>query len=416
MGKDQRGSDRRSRGALSALRVPNYRRYFFGQAVSLSGTWMQVAAQSWLVLRLTRSSTDVGIVVALQALPVLLIGPYGGVVADRVDKRRQMTVLQALMGIQAVVLGLLTVFNAVDFAAVCVLAFALGLNVAFELPSRQAFVSEMVGLDDVANAVSLNAVLINAARVIGPAVAGLVIALTSVGVCFLVNGVTFVAVVYSFVTMDRDAMVARPHRSTGGGQLVEGLRYVRGIKELWVPIAMMTMIGTLMYEFPVTLPVLATRSFHGGSRTFGFMYAAMGVGAMIGGFYSAKRRRTGLRAVIMAALAFGAAGLFAGLAPQIGLEYVALLVVGVTSVTFMTTGNSTVQVSAEAAMRGRVMSLWSVAYQGTTPIGGPAIGVIMAAANARVGLVIGATACFGAALIGSFAVRRTPRTSESLVQ
>lgn len=238
-----------SRRTFSALSVDNYRRYFAGQATSLVGTWMQSVAQSWLVYTLTRSSTDLGLVVALQALPVLLLGPYAGVVADRVDKRRLMVVLQALMGVQALALGVLSVTHAVHFWQVCLLAVVLGLNNTFENPARQAFVLEMVGPDQLRNAVSLNSTMVNAARAVGPAVAGLLIATAGVGVCFLINAASFVAVVASLVTMDLSKLDPSPPAGRSKGQLREGLRYVGREPRLLFPLVMMGIVGTLAYEF-----------------------------------------------------------------------------------------------------------------------------------------------------------------------
>ena len=217
-----------SQRTFSSLSVPNYRRYFTGQAISLVGTWMQTTAQAWLVLTLTGSATDLGLVVALQTLPVLLLGPYGGVIADRVDKRRLMILLQSLMGVQALVLAVLTLTHTVTFTDVCILAVVLGLNNCFENPSRQAFVLEMVGTDDLRNAVSLNSTLVNAARAVGPAVAGLLIATVGTGWCFAVNALSFVAVVTSLATMDRAQLRPAPPTARGRGQLREGFRYVAG--------------------------------------------------------------------------------------------------------------------------------------------------------------------------------------------
>jgi MFS family permease len=188
---------------FASLAIPNYRRYISGQAISLVGTWMQVAAQAWLVLSITHSATTLGLIVALQTLPVLLLGPYGGVIADRVDKRRLMVILQAMMGVQALILGVLTVTGAIELWEISVLALLLGLNNAFENPARQSFMLEMIGAENLRNAVSLNSVLVNVARSIGPAVAGILIATVGEGVCFLVNAASFVAVIASLVTFDR---------------------------------------------------------------------------------------------------------------------------------------------------------------------------------------------------------------------
>jgi MFS family permease len=391
---------------FSALAIPNFRRYFYGQSTSLVGTWMQSVAQSWLVYTLTHSSTALGFVIALQTLPVLVLGPYGGVIADRVDKRRLMIVLQSMMGIQALVLGLLTVTHIVRFWELCVLAVVLGLNNTFENPARQSFVLEMVGGEQVRNAVSLNSTMVNAARAVGPAVAGLLIASVGVGVCFLVNAASFIAVVYSLTSMDKSAL--RPSVPTGRekGQLREGFRYVAREPRIGVPLLMMAIVGTLAYEFQVTLPVVAKQTFHGGATTYGFLTAAMGAGAVIGGLVTATRGRTGLRTLTMAGALFGVMILLASVSPVLAAEFVALAAVGWTSVTFLATGNSTLQLESEPTMRGRVMSLWAVAFLGSTPVGGPLIGWIVAAASARVGLAVGGAACLVAAAIGLFAMSR----------
>ncbi len=268
------------RRTFSALSVSNFRRFFFGQSVSMIGTWMQTVAQSWLVYTLTHSATALGFVVALQTLPILVLGPYAGVIADRVDKRKLMIVLQTFMGVQALVLGLLAVTHVVRFWEVCVLAVVLGLNNTFENPARQSFVLEMVGSDELRNAVSLNSTMVNAARAIGPAAAGVLIATVGEGVCFLVNAASFAAVVYSLVSMDK--LTLQPTTPTGRhkGQMREGFRYVAHEPRLGIPLVMMALVGTLAYEFQVTLPVIAKQTFHGGPATYGFLTASMGVGAV----------------------------------------------------------------------------------------------------------------------------------------
>jgi MFS family permease len=394
------------RVTFAAFAIPNYRRYISGQSVSLIGTWMQMAAQSWLVLTITGSATTLGLIVALQTLPVLLLGPYGGVIADRVDKLRLMTVLQVAMGVQALVLGVLTVTGSVRLWEIGVLAALLGLNNAFENPARQSFMLEMVGPENLRNAVSLNSVLVNVARVIGPAIAGILIATVGEGVCFLVNAASFVAVVASLKMLDRATLTPSVPSPRAPGQLREGLRYVRRTPELGVPLLMMALAGALAYEFQVTLPVMARQGLHAGATAYGFMTAAMGVGAVVGGLFVANKGRTGLRPLVLAASAFGVVLLFAALAPNLPIEIVALAFVGGASISFMSTGNSTLQLTAAPGMRGRVMSLWFVAFQGSTPIGGPIVGWVMAQAGARAGLGLGGITCLLVALLGLLAVRR----------
>jgi MFS family permease len=394
------------RTTFAALEIPNYRTYIGGQAISLIGTWMQMAAQAWLVLTISHSAGALGIIVALQTLPVLLLGPYGGVVADRVDKRRLMIALQAAMGVQAAILAALTLSGSVQLWQIGLLALLLGLNNAFENPARQAFMLEMVGTDKLRNAVSLNSVLVNVARTIGPAVAGLLIASAGEGWCFLLNAVSFVAVIASLLRLDTAQINPSPPNGREPGQLREGLRYVRSTPELAVPLVMMALVGALAYEFQVTLPVMAERALHAGAAGYGFMTAAMGVGAVMGGLLVAARGRTGVPMLVAASTAFGVLLALAAGAPGLDTELVALALVGGASIAFMSSGNSTLQLRAAPEMRGRVMSLWFVAFQGSTPIGGPIVGWVIGWAGARAGLGLGAVTCLVAALLGLLVMRR----------
>jgi len=393
------------RRTFSALAVPNFRLFFLGQSTSLVGTWMQSVAQSWLVFTVTHSATAIGFVLALQTLPVLILAPYGGVIADRVNKRRLLIVLQSLMGLQALVLGLLAVTHVVVFWEICVLAIILGLNNCFETPARQAFMLEMVGSEQVRNAVSLNSTMVNAARAVGPAIAGLLIATVGVGVCFLVNAASFIAVVASLTSMDPTALQPSPPAHRARGQLREGLGYVARAPRLWVPLLMAGMVGMLAYEFQVTLPVVAKQTFGGNAATYGFLTAAMGFGAVFGGLMTAARGRPGIRTMTIAGTGFGVAMLCVALAPSLAIAFVAMGVTGFAAITFMATGNSTLQLEARPSMRGRVMALWAVAFMGSTPVGGPLIGWVVEAAGARAGIAVGAASCFVAAGIGLFAIR-----------
>ncbi len=390
---------------FSSLSNPNYRKFFYGQTTSLVGTWMQTTAQSWLVFTLTHSATDIGLVVALQTLPVLLLGPYGGVIADRVDKRRLMIVLQSFMGVQAAILAVLSLTHVVNYVDVCVLAVVLGLNNCFENPSRQAFVLEMVGVENLRNAVSLNSTMNNVARAVGPAVAGIIIAAVGEGWCFALNAASFVAVVASLVAMDRTQLTPSVPTARAKGQLREGLRYVARTPALAIPLVMMAIVGMLAYEFQVTLPIVAGTVFHGSSTIYGVLMAAMGVGAIVGGLWTAARGKTGVRAMIRAALVFAVVMSFAALAPVLAVELVALGLVGFASVSFLSMANSTLQLGTDPQMRGRVMALWAVAFLGSTPVGGPVIGWVTSEFGARTGLGVGAASCLLAAAIGWLAVR-----------
>jgi MFS family permease len=401
------------RVTFAALSIPNYRRYFAGQSISLIGTWMQMTTQAWLVLSLTHSSTALGVVVALQTVPVLLLGPYGGVIADRVDKRKLMIVLQSAMGLQALALGLLAVTGVVRVWEIGVLAAILGLNNAFENPSRQSFMLELVGPEHLRNAVTLNSVLVNVARSIGPAVAGILIATVGDGVSFLVNAASFVAVVASLITMDTTALSPVEPMRRARGQLREGLRYVRSRPQLAVPLIMMGVAGCLTYEFQVSLPVMADRGLDVGATGFGFMTGAMGVGAVFGGLLVAARGNTGLRPLVMASFGFAVALAVATLAPNLAIELIALALAGAASISFMSTGNTTLQLNSAPEMRGRVMSLWFVAFQGSTPIGGPVIGATMAIVGPRAGLGVGALTVLFVGIGGLIALQRLPAARRS---
>lgn len=396
------------RESFAVLRVPNFRLYFAGQSVSLIGTWMQVVAQSWLVLQLTGSGTVLGLVVAAQFLPVLLAGPYGGLIADRADKRRLLMATQTALGGLALALGLLTVTHAVRLWMVVFLAVALGGVNAVDNPVRQAFVPEVVGAPLLREAVGLNSVMTNVARTVGPALAGVLIASVGVGVCFLANAISFVAVLLALHMMRTERLRPSPAVEKGPGQLVEGLRYVRGTAGLWAPLVMMALIGTLAYEFGVVLPLLARVGVHGDARTYGFMTSAMGLGSVAGGLAVAACGRAGVIPLVGAAAGFAAALAAAAVIVRLPVELVALFCVGVGATVFLATGTTTLQLVAEPSFRGRVMALWSVTFLGSTPVGGPVIGLVAQHFGPRAGLGVGAGACLVAAMVGLLALPHVP--------
>jgi MFS family permease len=391
---------------FASLDEPNYRRFFIGQAVSLTGTWMQSVALAWLVLELTHSPTWLGFAIALQFVPVLFLGPYGGVIVDRLDKRRLIIATQCAAGVQALVLGVLAVTGNASLAWVLVLSAASGLINVLDNPARQAFVREMVAADQVRNAVSLNAVLVNVARAVGPAVAGILIATIGVGVCFLINAASFAAAIIAFATMNTSTLNPSTPMARAPGQLRAGLAYVRRSPDLLVPLLMMALVGTLTYEFQVSLPALATETFGGDARSYGLITAAMGVGAVIGGLASAGRAATGIGPMATAAAAFGVTDLITALTPTAVWAGISLIAVGASSIWFLSLANATIQVSSSAAMRGRVMALWSVAFLGSTPIGGPLIGWVAETFSPRWALAVGAAAALAAAALGAVALRR----------
>ena len=391
----------RGRTFASLIASSNYRRFVVGQSISLVGTWMQMIGQSWLVLQLTGSATTLGIVAAVQTLPILLLSPYAGVLVDRRGKRRVLLITQMVMALLALTLGLLTLTHAVRLWMVMVIAGGLGLATCVDNPARQAFVPEIVGTDLVANAISLNSAMVNAARAVGPALGGVLIVSVGVAACFLFNTVSFVAVIIALATMKQELLHPAVTSVHAPGQLLEGLRYVRRTPRLLTPLLMMALIGALSYEFQVVLPVLAKNTFHGNADAYGFFTAAFGVGAVIGGLAVASRRPKGMRSVAVAAGAFGLTMMVAAVAPTLATEVLALATVGAGSVAFMSRGNTMLQLTADETMRGRVMALWAVAFLGTTPIGGPIVGYVAQHASPRWGLVLGGLAALTATALAA---------------
>jgi MFS family permease len=385
---------------FSSLNVRNYRWYFSGQSLSMIGTWMQTTTQSWLVFKLTGSGTALGVVVALQTLPILLFGPIGGTIADRFGKYRILFYTQGLAGVQAAVLAVLDLTGHLQLWEVYVMAAILGFVNMVDNPTRQTFIVEMVGRDELSNAVTLNSVMVNVARAIGPAVAGVLIAVVGTGWCFALNAASFVFVLAGLKMIDQRLLTPAPPAARGRGQILEGFRYVSRTPVLRNSLLMMAVVGMLAYEFQVSLPLVAKNTLGGGSALYGFLNSAMGIGAVVGGLISAGRTNHSARRLANTALCFGGVMLLAALAPDAATELVALLFVGAASVTFLSLGNSTLQLAAEPGMRGRVMSLWSVAFQGSTPIGGPVVGFIGGTLGARYSLGIGALAAAAAGVFG----------------
>jgi MFS family permease len=393
------------RRTFASLAVRNYRLYFIGQAISLSGTWMQSTAQAWLVLKLSGSGVDLGVVTACQTLPILVLGPVGGVVADRFGKYRILFWTQALAGLQALVLGVLVLSGGARLWMVYGLAILLGLINLVDNPTRQTFVQDMVGRDRVRNAVTLNSVLVNLARAIGPAVAGVLIATVGIGECFLANSVSFAFVLLALGLMRQDELAPSAPAARGRGQMRAGFAYVAHTPVLRNALLLMAVVGTLAYEFQVSLPLIAKYTFHGDATTYGTFTAFMGVGAVLGGLVAAGRRRRSKSAMAWSSLAFGLVMALASLAPDPLTERLALFLVGAGSVTFLSLGNTTLQLESDPQMRGRVMSLWSVAFLGSTPIGGPVVGWVGDKLGPRYGLGLGAIAALGAGLLGLALVR-----------
>ena len=404
---------RHLRRSFTSLSVPNYRRYFAGQLISLSGTWMQTVAALWLVLELTDSGVAVGLTTALQFLPMLLIGAWGGLLADRIPKRRLLVATQALMAIPAVFLFAVTATGVVTAPMVMVAVFAMGAVNAIDNPARQSFVIEMVGPDRVVNAVSLNSVIVQMARIVGPALAGILIAAFGVVPCFALNAFTFVAMIVALWGMDPARLHTEPVAPRTPGAIRAGLRYVSRTPELAVPLALMALVGTLGFNFQVILPLLAKFSFDGGAGTYAAMVSAMAAGSIVGALVNGSHGRTGPRLIAAGALAFGLSALLAAAAPQLALELPLLGLLGAASVTFAATINSTLQLAVSPEMRGRVMALYSVVFLGSTPIGGPLSGWLAEAYDPRVALVLAGVSGLSAAWAAKVSFARLQRRREA---
>lgn len=392
------------RNTFSSLKLRNYRLYFIGQGISLCGTWMQSVAQGWLVYKLTNSGTLLGVAIALQFMPVLALAPYGGLLADRFSKRRLLFATQSAAAMLALALGTLVATGLIRLWMVLCFMFALGLINALDNPTRQSFVHELAGPEEIKNAVTLNSLEVNLTRIVGPAIAGIMIARVGLAPCFLFNGFSFLAVLVCLFMMRGSELHKARRVAAARGQLVEGFRYVRNSPVILVVLVMMAIVGTLTYEFQVTLPLL-TRTFHGDSMQYGLLLCSMGVGAVVGGLTIAGRRRASVGALTVASLAFGASALLVSVSPSIVWAVAGMLLVGATSIAFTSLTNTILQLEAAPEMRGRVMSLWTMAFLGSTLVGAPIVGWVGQEFDPRAGIALGGVAALCAGGIGLIALR-----------
>lgn len=388
------------------MKIRNYRLFATGAVISNTGTWMSRIAQDWLVLSLTGSSTAVGITTALQFLPMLLFGLYGGVIADRYPKRRLLVLTQAALGLCGLALAALTLSGLVQVWHVYLIAFLLGMVTVVDNPTRQAFVVEMVGPKDLRNAVSLNSANFQSARLVGPAVAGVLITAVGSGWAFLLNGLSFAAPLVGLLMM-RPAELHKVERAPRGkGQLREGLRYVAGRPDLIWPIVLVGFIGTFGFNFPIWLSAFADGVFDAGPGTYGLLNSLIAVGSVTGALLAARRTTTRQRVLVGAALMFGLLEVAAALAPAFWMFAALMVPIGIFSLTFNVTANSSVQLATDPAMRGRVMSLFMMVFVGGTPLGGPLVGWLTDTYGARVGFVAGGLVSAAAAVaVGLVLVR-----------
>ena len=394
-----------------ALRTHNYRLWMSGAIVSNVGTWMQRVAQDWLVLTVLtdHSAVALGITTGLQFAPMLLLAPLAGVLADRMPKRRLLMMTQAAMGTIGLVLGLLVVTGAVQLWMVYLLAFALGTAAAVDAPARQSFVSEMVPREDLSNAVGLNSASFHAARIVGPALAGLLIAVVGTGPVFLINAASFLAVIASLARMRVRELAAPPKAARGKGQMRAGLRYVRNRPDLVLVLAIVGMVGTFGLNFQMTTALMATSVFHKGAGQYGLLGSIMAIGSLSGALLAARREKPRLRLVVGAAVAFGLFSSIAAVMPTYPLFAISLVPVGLSALTLMTSANATVQLSVSPEMRGRVMALYMAIFMGGTPLGAPIIGWIGAEFGARWTIGVGGIVALltaAAAMVWSLASRR----------
>jgi MFS family permease len=391
-----------------SLRVRNYRLYAGGQLVSLTGTWMQRVAQDWLVLELTNSGTALGIVTALQFLPSLLFGLWGGLLADRYDKRKLLLATQTGLALVALILGVLDVTGIVQYWQVLVLALALGLVSAIDSPVRQSFVVEMVGPDDLTNAVGLNSTIFNSARILGPAVAGVMITAIGTGWAFVANGISSIAVLTGLALMRPAELRPSPAIDRIRGQLRAGLHYVRQRQDLLLTMVLVFVVGTFGLNFQITTALLAKQVFHRSATGYGLLSTALAVGACVGAVLATRRRtRPSLLFLLLAAMAFGLLEILAGSMPGFGATALMLVLVGLAMLTFTTAANSSVQLGVEATMRGRVMALYLMCFLGGTPVGAPIVGWVANTVGPRWGMIGGGLVCMAMAVgMALYLVRR----------
>jgi MFS family permease len=391
---------------LASLQVRNYRVYFWGQAVSVAGTWMQNVAFTWFVLQETHSSTLLGISVGVRYGPLLLLALWGGVITDRYNRRHLLIVTQVL---SAAVSTLMAVLIWVDLAGIAiVIGFALTLGIlnVVASPARQTFVNELVPRNLLLNAISLSSITANVARIIGPTVAAWTIAGVGTGACFALNAASFGAVVLSLLMMDTSKLERVEPVPRAAGQWRESFGYVRRTPDVLWPLLMIAVIGTMAWEFQVSLPIMASDGLDGDATTYGWLFSALGAGAVIGGFVVATNTHVTSWMLVRSALVTGVTLTLAAAAPNVALELVALAAVGFTIISFNSMAKTTLQMNAAPQMRGRVMSLWSMSWQGSGAIGGPLVGWIGEAAGARWSLAAGGVSTLAITLLAGVPVMR----------
>ncbi len=388
-----------------SLGIRNYRLFFFGQLVSVTGTWMQTVAQTWLVLNLTGSGVDLGITVALQFLPMLLFGLWGGLLADRSDKRKLLIGTQVAGGLLALVLFGLVVTDAVQLWHVYVMAFLLGIVTMIDMPTRQSFVIEMVGPDEVPNAVGLNSAMFNTGRILGPAAAGVTIASLGIAPAFLANALSYLAVIAALAAMRTEELFRREPAPRRRGEVRAGVRYAWADPTLRSTLLLVAVLGMFGFNFIVVLPLLARFTFDGGAGLYSVFTALMSLGSLVGALIAASRARPTRTLLLGSGIAFGVLMLATAAAPTAWLTGLLLVGVGLSVMLFLATANTTLQLHSDPSMRGRVMALYGLLFLGSTPLGGPLLGWISEAWGPRFGLGLGGALSLAAALAAASGIR-----------
>ena len=390
----------RGGSSFRALRSQPFRLYFMGQVVSASGSFLQQTAIGWLVLELTGSPSDLGLVLAAGGIPSLLFGPWGGAVADRVDLRKLLIVTQTVYCLLAALLWVLALTGNAGVAALVAVGVAGGVVQIADSPARQALVSRLVPPDDLASAVSLNGVVVNSARVVGPALAGVLIVTVGTTVCFGLNGCpTWPSSARLLVIRPRKAGGPAPPGRRG---VKEGFRYAAGRQQLWLPLLMMSVVGLLAFNFAVVLPVFAKDTFHGTGGTYGLLTTMLSVGAIVGSLAVGLIHHPRRQYLLFAALGFAVTSAATAAAPDVAVACATLLVMGAAAFCFVTLCSTTLQLHSSSSFRGRIMALWVFVYLGTTPVGSILTGWIISAGGPRVALLVGSGACLAAAVLAAF--------------
>ena len=396
-------------GTFRSLRQRNFRLFFTGQLISQIGNWLTLIAQTLLILKLTDSGIALGLLAACQFGPVLVLGAWSGLVADRSDKRKLLIIVQTFAMFESFALAFVAFMHHPSVIIVYIIAIFGGIATAFDNPARRAFVAEMVPDSDVQNAVSLNSALMMGSRVVGPALAGIMIHTVGYGWTFAADGFSYIAVILGLALLRTADMRPSVAAQRGRGQVRAGLKYARTLPELWLPLVMMAIVGTLAFNFQTVMPLLVKRTLHGNDNTYTLIYSVISVGSLIGALLSARRTSVKINDITLAAFGFGFSMVLLAITPNVAFAYVIGVAVGISSITFMTASTAIVQLRSAPEMRGRVLALQAIVFLGSTPIGGPILGWVCQQFGARWGVMIGG---LGALVAGGYGWRAARRLTD----